>query len=124
MGVPLFAAFENIGKTSIEGVWSCVFLKCSTIMKENHLDAGTAWKEAILQNKDKLPLLESDWKIINDFGEMLGKSDKHNQLSILDMEKEKLTELESRAKEAVETKGKLYRNLGILSGAAMVILLI
>jgi stage III sporulation protein AB len=55
---------------------------------------------------------------------MLGKSDKHNQLSILDMEKEKLTELESRAKEAVETKGKLYRNLGILSGAAMVILLI
>jgi hypothetical protein len=46
------------------------------------------------------------------------------QLAILRMEKEKVMAMESRAKEALATQGKLYRNLGALFGAAAVILLI
>ncbi len=124
LGVPLFAAFENIGKESIGGVWSGVFLQCSSIMKDQHRDAGTAWKEATMKSKGQLPLDEADWEYLSDFGEMLGKSDRQNQESVLDVEKEKLAVLEKKARETMETKGRLYRNLGALWGAAVVILLI
>lgn len=124
LGIPLFAAFENIGKECIGGVWSDVFLQCSSIMRDQHRDAGTAWKEAVIRCKEQLPLDGSDWEYLSDFGEMLGKSDRQNQESVLEMEKEKLAALEKKAREAMETKGRLYRNLGALSGAAVVILLI
>jgi len=124
LGIPLSAAFENIAKDGTGGVWSDIFLQCSNIMKAEHLDAGNAWKKSIVQNKDGLPLDQSDWEELSDFGEMLGKSDRQNQESVLNMEKEKLAALEKKAREAMETKGKLYRNMGVLSGAAVVILLI
>jgi len=124
LGVPLFAAFENIGKERIGGIWSEVFIECGNVMKEQHIDAGEAWRMAIESKGVNIPLNESDWQELSDFGEMLGKSDRHNQESILDLEKENLEMMESKAKEAMNTKGKLYKNLGALSGAAAVILLI
>lgn len=124
LGIPLFSAFENIGKERIGGIWSEVFIECGNVMKEQHKDAGEAWKIAIEKRGAMLPLDGSDWKVLSDFGEMLGKSDRENQESVLDLEKENLELLEKKAEEAMNTKGKLYRNLGVLSGAAAVILLI
>lgn len=124
LGIPLSAAFENIGNLQPEGVWSGIFISCSRIMKKERLDAGEAWKKALIQNKDMLPLDSTDYDSLMDLGEMLGKSDRHNQESVIDLEREKLAALASKAKEALETKGKLYRNMGALTGAAMVILLI
>lgn len=124
LGIPLFSAFENIGKERIGGIWSEVFIECGNVMKEQHIDAGEAWKMAIEKRGTGLPLDESDWRVLSDFGEMLGKSDRENQESVLDLEKENLELLEKKAEEAMNTKGKLYRNLGVLSGAAAVILLI
>lgn len=124
MGVPLFTAFESIAKEGSGGVWSDVFAQCGGIMKNQHLDAGSAWKDAVMKNKEHLPLDEHDWAVLSDFGEMMGKSDRQNQESVLEMEKQKITALEKKAREAMDTKGKLYRNLGALGGAAVVILLI
>ncbi len=122
--MPLYAAFEDIGLEKIGGVWSEIFLRCGQIMEKLRLDAGEAWKIAISENSELLPLDATDWDIINDFGELLGKSDRYNQESVLDMVRENITLLEKKAGEAMSTKGKLYRNLGALSGAAVVILLI
>ena len=88
------------------------------------MDAGSAWKKAISENRGLLPLESSDWDSIDDFGELLGKSDRYNQEAVLDMARESIAVLEKKAEEAVRTKGKLYRNLGALCGAAVVILLI
>lgn len=124
LGIPLFSAFENIGKERIGGMWSEVFTECGRIMEEQHMDAGEAWRMAIDRGGGNLPFSESDWLELIDFGEMLGKSDRQNQESVLDLEKDNLEILEKKAMEAVNTKGKLYRNLGVLSGVAAVILLI
>ncbi|NMA66213.1 MAG: hypothetical protein GX957_08250 [Clostridiaceae bacterium] len=123
LGVPLVDAFENIGKENMGGVWSNIFKQCSSIMKENHVNAGEAWKRALSENL-YAALDEGDIEELYDFGEMLGKSDRYNQEKVLELEKEKLTAMEKKARETMETKGKLYRNLGILTGAAIVILLI
>lgn len=124
MAVPLFTAFENLAKESTGGVWAEVFSQCGSIMKEEHLDAGMAWKEAVKKTKYQLPLDEADWGVLSDFGDIMGKYDRQNQESVLLMEKEKIAALEKKAREAMDTKGKLYRNLGALCGAAVVILLI
>ncbi|HHW21988.1 MAG TPA: hypothetical protein GXX26_03775 [Clostridiaceae bacterium] len=124
LGVPLYAAFEEIGTEGTGGLWSEIFLRCSQVMKEQRMDAGSAWKKAISENRGLLPLESSDWDSIDDFGELLGKSDRYNQEAVLDMARESIAVLEKKAEEAVRTKGKLYRNLGALCGAAVVILLI
>jgi stage III sporulation protein AB len=124
LGIPLYTAFENIGAEETGGVWSEIFLRCSQIMNEQRMDAGSAWRMAISENRGSIPLESSDWDSINDFGELLGKSDRYNQESILDMVRDNIALLERKAEEAMRTKGKLYRNLGALSGAAVVILLI
>lgn len=121
--MPLYAAFEDIGSAGTEG-WSQIFLKCGRVMKEQRLDSGSAWKIAVSENRDLLPLESSDWDALIDFGELLGKSDRYNQEQVLDMVRENIAMLEKQAEEAVKTKGKLYRNLGALCGAAVVILLI
>lgn len=124
LGTPLSASFESIGKDDVGGVWSDIFCECSKIMKEQHRDAGSAWKDALHTYRDQLPLSDADFNALDDLGELLGKSDRVSQESVIDMEKEKIAVLEKRARDMVDTKGKLYRNLGALSGAAMVILLI
>lgn len=124
LGIPLFLAFENIGMDKGAGMWSEVLLDCGNITKTQHIDTGKAWRIAIDKNKELLTLEASDWNVISEFGEMLGKSDRQNQESILELAKENLEKLETEARESVKTKGKLYRNMGVLSGAAVVILLI
>lgn len=124
LGIPLYAAFEDIGAERTGGQWSEIFLICGRIMKEQRLDAGSAWKQVISERRELLPLDSADWDSLNDFGELLGKSDRHNQESILDMTRENIALLEKKAGEAVRTEGRLYRNLGALCGAAVVILLI
>lgn len=123
LGIPLVAAFENIGKENTGGVWSDIFMQCSSIMKERNINAGEAWKKALENNKN-IYLDECDYEQLWDFGERLGKSDRLNQEKVLELEKEKLTIMEKKAREVAETRGKLYRSLGALTGAAVVILLI
>jgi len=93
-------------------------------MRQQNIDAGEAWKKVIKKMGNSIPLDDSDWQVLSDLWELLGKSDRENQESILDMEKENLEMLEQKAGEAMNTKGRLYRNLGVLGGAAAVILLI
>lgn len=123
LGIPLVDAFENIGKENTSGVWSEIFMRCSGIMREEHVNAGKAWRKA-LENNRNLCLDELDYLQIRDFGERLGKSDRYNQEKVLELEKEKISIMERKAREDMETKGKLYRSLGILTGAAVVVLLI
>jgi len=124
LGIPLYAAFEDIGARGTGGMWSDIFMKCSQLMREQRLDAGSAWRTVISESRDLLPLEPSDWDKLDDFGDLLGKSDRYNQEPVLEMARENVALLEKQAEEAVRTKGKLYRNLGALCGAAVVILLI
>ncbi|NLO93504.1 MAG: hypothetical protein GX389_04530 [Clostridiaceae bacterium] len=124
LGNPLFFAFENIGKDTLAGEWSAILLDCGEIINNQQIDTGEAWRLAIDKNKESMPLEESDWTVISEFGEMLGKSDIQNQESVLDLARENIEILEREARETAKINGKLYRNMGVLSGAAVVILLL
>lgn len=124
MGKPLNMAFESLAKGNYGGVWTPLFDRSGSILREQGLDAGSAWRIALDQAAAALPLLQSDIDLLQDFGELLGKSDREMQHAVLSMEKDKVSAMEMKAKEAAETTGRLYRDLGALLGAAAVILLI
>lgn len=123
LGNPLYIAFENIGRER-EGVWSQFLKDCGEIIKNQHEDPGEAWITALEKNKSSIPLDESDWKGISELGHMLGKSDRFTQGLVIERAKETIGLLELEAREAVKTKSRLYKNMGALGGAALVILLI
>lgn len=124
LSVPLQRTFEHLGKESVSGVWARLFLESSLLIKEKKLEPSLAWKTALESNRSRLPLDATEMDFFMEFGENLGKSNKEMQLSVLKLEREKLSSLEDKAREASERTGKLYRNLGALAGAAVVILLI
>lgn len=124
MGKPLNKAFENLGKGGYGGVWAPLFCRSGSLLHEQVMDAGEAWRIALEEASATLPLAREDIDLLRDFGELLGKSDRDMQQAVLAMEKEKVSVMERKAKEEAETTGKLYRNLGALLGAAAVILLI
>lgn len=124
MGKPLNKAFESLGKGNYGGVWVPLFNRSGSLLQEQILDAGNAWRIALEETAAALPLAQEDIDLLRDFGELLGKSDRDMQHAVLAMEKEKVSALERKAKEEAETTGKLYRSLGALLGAAAVILLI
>lgn len=124
MGKPLNKVFEDLAKGNYGGVWTPVFHLSGGILKEQSLNAGSAWRIALKETAATLPLTLEDLDLLRDFGELLGKTDREMQQAVLNMEKEKLAAMEQKAREAAETTGRLYRNLGALMGAAAVILLI
>lgn len=69
-----------------------------------------------LQKEDKAPLYY--------LGDSLGKSDIEGQTAVITLALERLSHRADAAREEYERRGRLYRTLGILVGAAVGIILI
>lgn len=65
----------------------------------------------------------SDRELLKGIGGFLGNSDIDGQLSSLELSKEKLSVLQREATEQCEKRGRLYRSLGVLSGAFAAVML-
>lgn len=75
------------------------------------------------QSKGKTSLNDSDISHLLSLANIIGSSDTHGQLSAISMVEELLKRQRAEAQEAKEKKGRLYRSLGALAGAGMVIIL-
>ena len=93
-----------------------------TNIKEN--DFRISWENGINKQKRNLNLKDDDYRVIENFGNMLGKTDLQGQLSEIDLN---LTFLENQLHEAeIECRKneKMYRSLGTIVGLAIVIILV
>lgn len=75
------------------------------------------------QSKGKTSLNDSDISHLLSLANIIGSSDTDGQLSAISMVEELLKRQRAEAQEAKEKKGRLYRSLGALAGAGMVIIL-
>ena len=95
-------------------------------IKKNYLpyeDFYEAWSRGI--EKCRYPFLkETDVDFIKGIGFSLGKSDIEGQLGMISIHMGNLGLIIEKAREERDKKGKLYRSLGILSGAFISILLV
>ncbi len=81
------------------------------------------WRENI-ESQNEIFLVQEDKKLLLLIGEILGRTDKEGQLNSLNYIKKELDLKILKSKQDEQEKSKLYRSLGILSGAFIAILLV
>lgn len=86
--------------------------------------AGEAWSIAIGRTKDILCLNEEDMEILRNFAKSLGCTDKENQEKNFRLVEVQLNLQLKKAEEDRSKNERMYKNLGFLLGATLVILLI
>ena len=85
--------------------------------------ADEAWEKAVKDNIRKTNLNSEDESIIISFGKMLGSSDLEGQIKNIHLTVNLLKIQEQKAEELKAKNESMYKNLGILGGAAIIILL-
>ena len=116
---PLHIIFKDISNTS-KGNISNLF-KAITKKLENN-SASFAWEDSI--EKETLTIKREDREVLKSMGKMLGKTDLNGQISEIE-----LTEafLETQIIDAQNEKNKnekLYKNLGMITGVGIIVILI
>lgn len=86
--------------------------------------AGEAWSMAFERNRDSLYFNGEDLDIIKNFGKSLGSTDKENQEKNFRLVRLQLNSQQIKAEEERSKNERMYRNLGFLFGATIIILLV
>jgi stage III sporulation protein AB len=120
---PLAEAFERIAEAS-SGELKPVFLEASRNLKSS--DGKSTYeclKSAIEEKWKKTVMGEEEKGIVLKLCQVLGSSNRWDQLHHLDLAQENLQMEENKAREEQETYEKMVKTLGVLSGALLVILM-
>lgn len=116
---PLPQIFEDISK-DYTGSISNIF-KIS-ISKMNELSAGEAWEYAL--DNSTTSMNKEDINVLKNLGKLLGKTNIDGQLSEIELIKEFIDVQINKAEEEQRKNEKMYKNLGVIIGLALVIILI
>lgn len=120
---PLLQAFQKIGGQQ-SGMIGRLFQACSKNFQE--LDGATTsqcWNEALKQIKPYSALKQVEWEWLEHFGSVIGGSDRQDQQKHLKLMMTHLKKCEAEAREDQLKYEKMYKALGFLSGAVIVILM-
>lgn len=110
---------------SMEAPVGRIFIAAAQILEDRAgYTAGEAWCMALDRTRHLLSLRVEDLDIIRSFGKNLGSTDKENQAKSFSLAKYQLRAQQVKADEERSKNERLYKNLGFLLGAALVILLI
>lgn len=88
----------------------------------NNMSFPKAWETAIASWNSSM--LKEDEELLNSMANILGASDSTGQISALDHIEKRFEASYEAAKNLCETKGKLYKSLGILMGLAVCVIFI
>jgi stage III sporulation protein AB len=117
-------AFERIGRVGKNGT-GIFFGRTVEILKQgNAVNASEAWEMAVRQCIRTTALNREDEEILLSFGKMLGNTDTEGQIKNIRLTLEQLALQEDKAEESRKKNGNMYRNLGMLGGIAVVIVLL
>jgi len=102
--------------------WPFFFEAAVENLKEG-MCADEAWTKAVKENISATSLNSEDEVIIISFGKMLGSSDLEGQIKNIRLTVNQLRIQEQKAEELRSKNEKMYKNLGVLFGLAIIILL-
>lgn len=118
---PIPEIFNQISENSQNNIFK-IFRKASEYIGEN--TTKEAWYKAIEELKPVINLNNEDIKIIQDLGNLLGKTDIEGQISEIKVTSNFIDTQIIKAEEERKKNEKMYRNLGTIVGLAIVIILI
>lgn len=118
---PIPEIFKQISE-NLQNNISKIFERASKYIGE--YTTKQAWNKAIEEIKPILSLNSEDIKIMQDLGNLLGKTDVSGQISEIEVTSSFIETQIIKAEEERKKNEKMYRNLGTIVGLAIVIILI
>lgn len=121
---PLQQAFQKIGQQH-SGVVGQLFQRCSKNFLE--LDGATTaqcWNDALSHIKPHSAFKQVEWEWLEHLGSVIGGSDRQDQQKHLHLMMTHLKKCEGEAREDQLKYEKMYKTLGFLCGAVIVILML
>ena len=85
--------------------------------------AGEIWSRNLKEIQKLLFLTKKEQQDLEEFGQLLGQMDMSMQLNTIQFYQKKITLSIAEAKAAADSRQKLYRYLGALGGAALVLVI-
>lgn len=116
---PLQEIFKNIAENCSENNIKNLFKELSI---QTNVNIHQKWESTI--NNEEHNLTEEDKKILIDMGKNLGTTDVDGQVSNIRITSSFLDRQITKAEQEKEKNVKLFRTLGIVSGLAIIIILI
>ena len=119
---PLSEAAEKLSR-QLSGPLSEFLGDFSEALRAGSSTAKTAWDASLKKIWPELALKQGEFEILSQFGETLGKSDRHHQQKQIMLT---MAHLEREEKDALDRQGKyekMMKSLGFLSGLLVIILL-
>lgn len=94
-----------------------------TVRRLNNEDFGVAFSGAVEQAFAAGRLTLAGRQLLLEFGEGCGRYDAARQQEQIAHYRDRLAELEDRLRQEAESKGRVYRVMGLAGGGALVLLL-
>jgi len=117
-------AFENIAKSTDNEVGVFFRSALKNLNSWNGITASAVWEKAVKENIKFTALNKEDEQILISFGKMLGNSDMEGQLKNIRLTISQLKMQEQKAEEIRNKSEAMYKRLGFLGGAALVLIFI
>jgi stage III sporulation protein AB len=117
-------AFERISRAG--RCEMCVFFSrtAEILKKDGSCGAPGAWERAVRECIRATSLSKEDEEILHAFGRSLGNTDLEGQVKNIRLTLSQLKAQEEKAEENRDRNERMYKSLGLLGGAAIVILLL
>jgi stage III sporulation protein AB len=121
---PLEVAFAKASQGK-RGLMAALFAECESQLKASEgATTSECWEKALTAFQGRFALKSNEIEWLQHFGQVIGTSDRYDQLKHLELLMSQLKHAEAESREDQRKYEKMYRTLGFLAGALIVILLI
>lgn len=117
-------AFLHLSASAVKPFSNFFLQVAQDLQRRNGFSAKRIWQKHLAVCMEELHLNTQEIEQLEKLGTMLGYLDVEMQINALDYYLEQLKQSLQFAMEASKSKKKLYRYMGVLSGAALIILII
>lgn len=121
---PIIEVMEKVSKQSQKPLSNIYDDIAKKLKKREGESLGSIWKRVFEKRKDYTGFTKDDLETINFFGSILGTTDRLSQVKNAKLVQSQLIKLEEYAEKDFIRNEKLFKNLGILLGLVIVIILL
>jgi stage III sporulation protein AB len=120
---PLPEAMHKLALQTTEPLSTMFSVVSSNLQSPLGLSVKESWDQAILERWSYTAMQEGEQDIIVQLGSSLGTTDREDQLKHLRLASSQLGSMESEAAEEQRRFEKMWRSLGVLGGALIVVMM-
>lgn len=120
----LIETFTYIADNLKTKIYRIFFITAEHLRENNNLSAGDVFRNVIDEEKIFLELNKKDIEILKSLSVSLGQVDLETQLKNINLVSELLNKQLNESYEEKNKNFKMYRNMGVLTGLVLIILLV